>query len=185
VLSSELIIVVVIALIVVVGILAFVYVQRKRSEQLQARFGPEYERAVRQQGDPRRAEAVLLDREERVEKYRIRELDPAERERFATEWRYVQQRFVDDPRQAVIEADSLVSLVMQARGYPMMEFDQRADDLSVDHPLVVENYRVAHGIALRHQRGQASTEDLRQAMIHYRSLFDDLLVKKQPSREAA
>lgn len=114
----------------------------------------------------------------RVEKFPIRELAVDERERFVTEWRVVQSRFVDDPKGAVREADELVSRLMQARGYPMSDFEQRAADISVDHPRVVDNYRAAHMIALRHRKGEATTEDLRSAIIYYRSLFDELLQTK-------
>jgi hypothetical protein len=110
-----------------------------------------------------------------VEKFSIRPLGAAERERFISEWRSVQSRFVDDPKGAVTEADKLVIRVMQARGYPMSDFEQRAADISVDHPQVVDNYRAAHEIALRHRRGESTTEDLRNAMLYYRSLFEDLL----------
>jgi hypothetical protein len=117
----------------------------------------------------------LADREERVEKLNIRDLDLGERERFSKQWESLQSRFVDSPKGAVAEADDLVSSVMKARGYPLSDFDQRAADISVDHPRVVENYRSAHGIALRVGKDQATTEDLRTAMIHYRSLFEDLV----------
>ncbi|MGA9542787.1 MAG: hypothetical protein WBQ85_04425, partial [Candidatus Sulfotelmatobacter sp.] len=119
--------------------------------------------------------AKLVDREERVEKLNIRDLDLGERERFSKQWESVQSRFVDSPKGAVAEADDLVSSVMKARGYPVSDFDQRAADISVDHPRVVENYRSAHGIALRVGKDQATTEDLRTAMIHYRSLFEELV----------
>jgi hypothetical protein len=118
---------------------------------------------------------VLLQRKERVEKFTIRELGTAERERFVTEWRTVQARFVDDPQGSVSAADTLVTRVMEARGYPMSNFEQRAADISVDHPQVVDNYRATHEIALRHRRGEATTEDLRKAIVYYRTLFDELL----------
>jgi hypothetical protein len=141
---------------------------------LRRRFGPEYDRAVQERG-PQQAETVLLEREKRVREFPIRELAADERERFVTEWRIVQSRFVDDPRAAVAEADLLVDRLMQARGYPTSDFEQQAADISVSHPQVVGNYRAAHQIAVRHRQGQASTEDLRNAIIYYRSLFDDLL----------
>jgi len=121
------------------------------------------------------AEAKLLDREKRVEKLNIRELEPAERERFLERWKSVQSHFVDSPKEAVTEADDLVSSVMQSRGYPVSDFEQRAADISVDHPRVTENYRAAHAIELRLRKGEANTEDLRTAMIHYRSLFEELV----------
>lgn len=160
--------------VVVVLILAFVFLRKRRTENLRKRFGPEYERTVHEIG-PRRAESNLREREKRVEKFPIRALSVSERQHFLAEWRAVQSRFVDDPRGAAEDADALVNKVMQERGYPMSDFEQRAADISVDHPRVVDNYRAAHDIAQRQKRGEASTEDLRSALIYYRSLFDDLL----------
>src|ERR1700684_1134257 len=163
--------------ILVIAVLAWMYVQERRSTtaSLRQKFGPEYEGAVHQQGSERKAEAKLADRQERVEKLNIRELDPLERERFSKQWVSIQSRFVDSPKGAVAEADDLVSSLMKTRGYPVSDFDQRAADISVDHPRVVENYRSAHEIALRVGKNGASTEDLRTAMIHYRSLFEELV----------
>jgi FtsZ-interacting cell division protein ZipA len=167
---------IVIAAVVIVGLLLIGWFisRRRRTELLRDRFGPEYERAVREIG-PIRAEATLLERAKRVEKFSLRQLTSDEHERFVAEWRTVQTRFVDAPREAVNQADRLVDLLMAARGYPVTDFEQRAADLSVDHPRVVENYRAAHQIALRHRRGEATTEDLRKAVLYYRSLFEDLL----------
>ena len=155
-------------------LIAWVLVRKQRTASLRSRFGAEYDRTVRESG-PQRAESVLLERERRVQKFSIRELSAEERETFVSEWRAVQSRFVDDPQAAVGEADLLVDRLMQARGYPMTDFEQRTADISVSHPRVVDNYRAAHEIAVRHREGQASTEDLRNALIYYRSLFDDLL----------
>jgi hypothetical protein len=168
---------VVIAATLVLAALAWLYVRRRRTTTaaLRQRFGPEYERALREQGSERRAEAHLANREKRVEELKIRDLDPTERERFSGQWHALQSRFVDDPKGAVTEADTLVSSVMQTRGYPVADFNQRAADVSVDHPRVVTNYRSAHEVALRLGKGEASTEDLRTAMIHYRSLFEELV----------
>jgi len=130
---------------------------------------------VGEHGSERQAEAQLAAREKRVEKLKIHDLDPATREQFSRQWQALQSRFVDDPKGAVTEADALVSTVMQARGYPVAEFNQRAADISVEHPRVVANYRSAHEIALRLGKGEASTEDLRTAMINYRSLFEELV----------
>jgi hypothetical protein len=179
--DPKIVIVVVVAIVVVLAV-AWVFVRRRRTEGLRRRFGPEYERTVREHGAGR-AESVLVKREKRVEKFPIRELAADEREHFVTEWRIVQSRFVDDPKRAVTEADALVSRLMQVRGYPMSDFEQRAADLSVDHPHVVDDYRAAHEIALRHRKGQASTEDLRNAIIYYRSLFDELLQPKSAGNE--
>lgn len=161
-------------IIVALIVIAWAIARKRRTEALRRRFGPEYERTVREQG-PGKAETVLLERKQRVEKFSVRTLGAAERERFISEWRGLQTRFVDDPKGAVTDADKLVNKVMQARGYPMSDFEQRAADISVDHPQVVDSYRAAHEIALRHNRGEATTEDLRKAMLYYRSLFDDLL----------
>jgi FtsZ-interacting cell division protein ZipA len=165
--------VVVIAIVVVIAAL---FVERKRrSERLKQQFGPEYDRTLRQHGDASRAEAALLEREKRVEKFSIRALSPMDRDRYATEWANVQKRFVDDPSGAVTQAEKLVTAVMTARGYPMGDFEQRAADISVHYPGVVQNYRSAREITLRHSQGKSSTEDLRQSMVYFRSLFDELL----------
>jgi hypothetical protein len=163
--------------ILLIAVLAWLYVRRRRSTtaNLQKKFGPEYDRAVLAHGAGRKAESKLEDREKRVEKLNIRNLDPLEHERFSKRWEAVQSRFVDSPKGAVTEADDLVSSVMKARGYPVSDFEQRAADISVDHPRVVENYRSAHEIALRVGKDAATTEDLRTAMIHYRSLFEELV----------
>jgi hypothetical protein len=164
-------------LILIIAVFAWLYVQKHRSTTayLRKKFGPEYERAVREHGSERKGEAKLADREKRVEKLNIRDLDPMEHERFSKQWESVQSHFVDSPKGAVKEADDLVSFLMRARGYPISDFDQRAADISVDHPRVVENYRSAHDIALRVGKDEATTEDLRTAMIHYRSLFEELV----------
>ncbi len=163
--------------LVAVALAAWLYVRKQRSTTagLRQKFGPEYNRAVLAHGSERKAEAKLADREKRIEKLNIRDLDPAEHERYSKMWQAVQSRFVDSPKGAVAEADDLVSCVMKARGYPLTDFDQRAADISVDHPRVVENYRSAHEIALRVGKDAATTEDLRTAMIHYRSLFEELV----------
>ena len=149
---------------------------RTRTRKLRSRFGPEYDRVVSEQGSTLKAERELAHREKRVSNFNIRRLSDQESDQFAREWRSTQEKFVDDPRGAVAEADRLVHRTMKARGYPIGgEFDGRAADLSVDHPLVVEHYRAAHEIALRDERNGTSTEDLRLAMKHYRALFEDLL----------
>src|SRR5271167_2696136 len=158
--------------ILVIAVLGWLYVRKRRNTtaDLRKKFGPEYERAVLVHGSGRKAEAKLEGREKRVEKLNIRDLDPMEHERFLKRWESVQSRFVDSPKGAVAEADDLVSSVMKARGYPVSEFAQRAADISVDHPRVVENYRSAHQIAIRAGKEGSTTEELRTAMIHYRSL---------------
>jgi hypothetical protein len=167
-----------VAVILAVAVLAWLYMQRRHratTAKLRQRFGPEYERAVAEHGSEGRAEAQLAARETRVDKLKIRDLDPGERKHFSGQWQASQARFVDDPKGAVTEADVLVSSLMQARGYPVADFNQRAADMSVDHPQVVANYRSAHEIAVRLGRGDASTEDLRTATLHYRSLFEELV----------
>jgi FtsZ-interacting cell division protein ZipA len=170
---------VVIVVIVVIALLVagLLVMRQRRSQQLQEGFGPEYERTVEERGGDRRAaEAELQERRQRRDQFEVRELDPAARDRYGERWRAAQRRFVDEPGPAVGEADALVMEVMRDRGYPVAdEFEQRAADVSVDHPQVVEHYRAAHGISARATAGEASTEDLRQAMVHFRALFVDLL----------
>jgi hypothetical protein len=175
---AQMAIVIAVVLLVVVAIVAF-YLQRRRSQKLRERFGPEYERSVAESGDRRRAEAQLEKRTERVEKFHLRQLTPEDKARFTEEWDRVQAHFVDAPAGAVAEADQLLGDIMATCGYPMGDFEQRAADISVDHPIVTQNYRSAHEIAIRQASGQASTEDLRRAMIHYRALFEDLVNEKR------
>lgn len=163
------------AVILVLVVAGFLLLQRRRTDQLQSRFGSEYDRAVSEAGDKRKAEAELQQRERRVEKLAIRPLDAPQRERFIADWQSVQAEFVDSPENSIRDADILLQEVMEAKGYPVKDFDQVAADLSVDHPSVVEHFRVAHDIARRHERGQGNTEDLRNAMINYRALFDELV----------
>ncbi len=166
---------IIVAVVLVASGVAMWGFMRARSRKLQQRFGPEYDRALREMGCRWRAEQVLEKREKRVDQLQLRPLRHGDQERFAQHWRLVQADFVDDPRLAFSEADALVRDLMKARGYPQSDFEQRAADISVDHPLVAENYRAAYAIALRHARGEASTEDLRQAMVQYRILFEDLM----------
>jgi len=174
--TTQTALVIAVAVIVVAGIAGFFMYRKRRTEKLRTQFGgAEYANALAAGGSRRKAEAGLEDRADRVEALHIHTLAPGDRTRFVDSWRSIQGRFVDGPGGAVTEADQLLRDVMSARGYPVTEFDQRAADVSVDHPRVIENYRKAHEIALRQSRGQASTEDLRQAMIHYRTLFEDLV----------
>jgi hypothetical protein len=168
----------VIALVVIVatGIATLMVLRQRRSVRLRSKFGDaEYARSLKESGNRRQAEAALKERTERVASFHVRPIAPADRTRFEDTWRRIQARFVDGPTGAVAEADELLGLVMSARGYPVSDFEQRAADISVDHPLVMEHYRAAHEIALRQVMGQANTEDLRQAMIHYRTLFEELV----------
>jgi hypothetical protein len=170
--ETLLLVVVIVVLLAVVGWLLY---ERRRSTELRSTFGPEYERTVKDAGDRRTAESELRSREERVRALEIRPLPAADRDRYATEWREVQALFVDEPAAAIDDADELIGRVMQDRGYPVSDFDQRVADVSVDHPNVVEHYRAAHAIAERRDAVGTDTEDLRQAMVHYRALFEDLL----------
>ena len=170
------------ALLIVFGILIF---RQRTSKHLKQQFGPEYDRAVALHGDARRAEAVLITREKRVEKFALRPLPPSDRQRYAEDWAAIQRRFVDDPSNAVNQADSLVNTVMFARGYPLGEAEERAADISVNYSSLVENYRAARAVMLRHSQSQASTEDLRLAMVNFRSLFDELLESPTAQRLAS
>jgi hypothetical protein len=165
--------------VVALAVIAYLYWMKRRSLQLKQRFGPEYDRVVQAEGNVRKAEGALESRARERERLRIVPLSPSARTEFAGRWTQTQSRFVDDPAIAVSEADGLITEVMGARGYPMADFERQAELVSVDHPKVVQNYRIAHEIALRHGRGEASTEDLRRAMVHYRMLFDELLDDNQ------
>jgi hypothetical protein len=155
---------------------ALIIIGQRRTRELHQQFGPEYDRTVKSIKDRGRAEAELRKRAERVERLHIRPLAAEHRAHFEQSWQADQARFVDDPRGAVREADRLIADLMQFRGYPVADFAQRAADVSVDHPRVVDRYRMAHDIADRDLRGEATTEHLRNAMVHYRALFSDLLI---------
>jgi len=172
--------------IAIVAITALIFGRKRRSAKLRTQFGgAEYDRAMQEGGSRRHAEAGLDKRADRVESLHIRPLGPNDRARFMESWTKVQARFVDGPGGAVTEADQLLGDVMSTRGYPVSNFEQRAADISVDYPSVLENYRSAHEIALRQTRGQASTEELRQAMIHYRTLFDEMVSEPELARAKA
>jgi hypothetical protein len=173
-----------IALIAVV-VLIVAMARRARSESLRRRFGPEYERTLRKTGNRAAAERELADRQARVRKMNLAELPPGAKARYAEEWHNVQGRFVDEPREALVAADGLVISVMRDRGYPINTFDQQLADLSPDHPRVLDNYRAGRDITRRSERDAASTEDLRQAMVHYRALFEDLLADKTAKESAS
>jgi hypothetical protein len=179
--ENPLVIVLAIALVAAIGAAVWLYMRSRRTEHLQERFGPEYERTLAEHRDQRKAERELEQRAERVEHLNIRPLTPAERDRYVELWQSTQARFVDDPTGATEEADQLVGEVMAERGYPVGDFEQRAADVSVQHPRVVEHYRAAHAIAVQNARGDADTEELRQALVHYRALFEDLLETETPA----
>lgn len=173
--SSTLTLLVIAAAVVLLGIVLWAAMRRRHTNVLRDRFGDEYDRTLEAEGKRAKAEAVLEEREARVAKLDIRALTPAERDAAIGEWRDVKALFVDSPVEAVHHADRLLASIMKARGYPMADFDRRYEDLTVDHGEVARHYREGHEIALRHERGQASTEELRQAMIHFEALFDDLV----------
>jgi hypothetical protein len=173
--NTELILIVALV-VVVIAIAALLFLQKRRTAKLRTKFGDaEYTRAVEKSGNRKNAEAGLEGRAQRVDGLSIRPLSVADRTRFGEFWSGVQLRFIDGPAGAVSEADRLLGDIMSTRGYPVGDFEQRAADVSVSHPLVLENYRAAHEIALRQMQGQANTEDLRRAMVHYRTLFDELV----------
>jgi hypothetical protein len=180
--DTRILVLIVVAVVVLIVIAVLLIMRKRKSDQLKKHFGSEYGRVVLQHGDARHAEAVLVQREKRVEKFSIRPLPEGDQERYVQEWAGVQRRFVDDPSMAVTEADKLVSTVMAARGYPMADFEQRAADVSVNYPGVVQNYRSAREIVQRHGKGQSTTEDLRQAMVYFRSLFEELLDSPKPEK---
>ena len=171
-----------IGVVILLLLAAAVWLQmrKKESQTLEKRFGPEYDRAVEELGSRPKAEAELKARQKRVEQLHIAPLAPAEARRFSESWRVLQGRFVDNPKEVLVDADLLVRELMQKRGYPMGDFDRRAADISVDHPAVVDHYRAAHDIALRDRHGDVDTEGMRQAVIHLRALFAELLEVEEP-----
>jgi len=174
--STQLFVAVCVLVVVGIAVSAFIALRRSRTRKLRNRFGSEYDRAVVTHGSSRQAEAKLADRESLVEALDIRELGATERDRFITEWHSVQSRFVDYPKPAVAEADELVNALLEARGYPRASFEQRAADVSVNYPRVMDKYRLAHAITARTGGSAAATEELRSAMIQYRSIFDELVM---------
>ena len=173
--TTYIIITVVLVLVIVGVILGMVFARRRRSEQFHDKFGPEYDHTVQTMGGEKKAQTELEERQKHVEALDIRPLSASERERYLTDWTAVQSKFVDEPGQAIVAADRLIIEIMQLRAYPVSDFEQRAADISVAYPALVSNYRAAREIAIKNEQHQADTEELRQAMIHYRSLFDELL----------
>jgi hypothetical protein len=169
------IIVVVLVLVIVGAILGPIFARRKRSERFHNQFGPEYDRTVQTMGNEKKAQTELDERQKHVKALDIRPLSVSERERYLADWTAVQSKFVDEPGQAIVDADRLIIEVMQIRAYPVSDFEQRAADISVNYPALVSNYRAAREIAIKNKQHQADTEELRQAMIYYRSLFEELL----------
>ena len=182
--NTTMIAVVIVAIIAALAV-AWLVNQRRRQTHLRQRFGSEYDRTMAAVGTSGKAAAVLEAREKRVSTYHIRPLTEDERRRFSDAWQRTQAKFVDDPHAAVTEADALVTELMTTRGYPMADFDRRAEDLTVEHANVVDHYRAAREIVNRQANHEAATEDLRQALVHYRALFSDLLNGDQPTRRTA
>jgi len=176
-----------IAIVVALVVLGAIWfgIRARRSRGLKDRFGREYDRVAADAPTKREAESELRERERRRDEFEIRPLDPQVRDRYRAEWTEIQARFVDDPAGAVPDADRLIQAVMRERGYPVEDFDTRAADLSVDHPDVVEHYRAGHGLAVAHERGNASTEDLRHAVRHYRALFTELVESRDTAEATA
>ena len=159
-------------------ILGLIFAGRNRSKQLHDQFGTEYDHTVETMGNEKKAQTELNERRKHVETLDIRPLSVSERDRYLVDWTGVQSKFVDEPGQAIVEADRLIMEVMQVRNYPVSDFEQRAADISVKYPALVTNYRAARAIAVKNEQKQADTEELRQAMIYYRSLFDELLASE-------
>ncbi len=175
----------VVVVLVLVALAAWYFFQKKQSDRLQQRFGPEYARTVDARGSRAKAESELKAREARVKKLTLVPLSPSDAARFSQAWTSLQAGFIDNPQGVVAQADLLVRELMTARGYPVADFEDRAGDISVDHPAVVENYRAAQFIAARDARGQATTEELRNAVVHYRVLFNELLEVRNDAPPAA
>jgi hypothetical protein len=178
-------ILIIVVAILVVALLLWMRFRKEHTKRLRARFGPEYDRTIEQHGSAAKAERDLEKRENRMRGVTIRSLTPGERDQFSDRWQLLQSRFVDDPSAAIRDAERLIVEIMTARGYPMLDFEGRAEDLSVDHPVVVSNYRLAHSIAAKQANGAASTEELRQAVVCYRDLYEELLERPLASRVPA
>jgi len=173
-------IILIVVLVLVVGVvLALVYSSRnRRSSRLQDKFGSEYDHTVQAMGGKKKAQKELEERQKHVNTLEIHPLSPSERAHYLTDWAVVQSKFVDQPGEAIGNADRLINEVMQSRGYPVADFEQRAADISVNYPTLVSNYRAARAIAIKNEQHKADTEELRQAMIYYRSLFDELVLSE-------
>jgi hypothetical protein len=178
--DRELVLVLLVLVVAAVAIVVFLWYRKRHTAKLRDRFGPEYDRTVDATGNQRKAENELISRSKRVEKLEIHPLTAEQKGRYTETWKSTQARFVDEPSQAVNEADDLVKEVMSARGYPVGDFEQRTADISVHHPRVVGNYRIARDIAIKNRKGESTTEDLRQALVAYRELFVDLLEEETP-----
>ena len=181
--TTSILLAVVLVLVIIGAILIVVSARRRRTKRYHDQFGTEYDRTVQTMGDEKKAQTELDERQKHVKALDIRPLSVSERERYLADWTAVQSKFVDEPGQAIVDADRLIIEVMQVRAYPVSDFDQRAADISVNYPALVSNYRAAREIAIKNEQHSANTEELRLAMIHYRSLFDDLLKEETVSTE--
>jgi uncharacterized protein YneF (UPF0154 family) len=181
--NTYIIIIVVLVLVILGLILGSIFSRRQRSKRYSAKFGPDYDHTVKTMGNEKKAQTEMDERQKHVDTLNIRSLSLSEREKYLAEWKAVQVKFIDQPGPATVEADHLIMEVMQLRNYPVSDFDQRAADISINYPELVSNYRLARAIAIKNEQHQADTEELRQALVHYRALFNELLVTEQVSPE--
>ena len=182
--DTKYIIIAVVLVLVLLGlILGAIFSRRQRSKRYQNKFGPDYDHTVKSMGNAKKAQTEMDERQKHVETLNIRPLSFSERERYLAEWKAVQAKFIDQPGPATVEADHLIMEVMQLRNYPVSDFEQRAADISINYPDLVSNYRLARAIAIKNEQHQADTEELRQALVHYRALFNELLITEQVSPE--
>jgi hypothetical protein len=177
--NTYIIIIVVLVLVVLGLILGSVFSKRQRSKRYQKKFGPDYDATATSMGSQTKAQKEMDDRKKHVDSLDIRSLSLSEREKYLSEWKAVQAKFIDQPGPATVEADHLIMEVMQLRNYPVSDFDQRAADISINYPEFVSNYRLARAIAIKNEQHKADTEELRQALVHYRALFNELLVTEE------
>ena len=182
--DTKYIIALVVLVLVILGvILVSIFTRRQRSKRYSDKYGPDYGHTVKTMGNEKKAQTEMDERQKHVETLNIRSLSLSERERYLTEWKAVQAKFIDQPGPATVEADHLIMEVMQLRNYPVSEFEQRAADISINYPELVSNYRLARAIAIKNEQHQADTEELRQALVYYRSLFNELLITEAVSPE--
>ncbi|MGA2489794.1 MAG: hypothetical protein ABSF99_06350 [Anaerolineales bacterium] len=181
--TTYIIIAVVLVLVILGAILGSIFARRQRSKRYSDKYGPDYGHTVKTMGNEKKAQTEMDERQKHVETLNIRSLSLSERERYLAEWKAVQSKFIDQPGPATVEADHLIMEVMQLRNYPVSEFEQRAADISINYPELVSNYRLARAIAIKNERHQADTEELRQALVYYRSLFNELLITDTVSPE--
>ena len=180
------IIIIVVLVLVVLGLLlALIFSRRQRSKRYTAKYGADYDHTVKTMGSQTKAQTEMDQRQKHVDSLDIRSLSLPEREKYLAEWKAVQTKFIDQPGPATVEADHLIMEVMQSRNYPVADFEQRAADISINYPDLVSNYRLARAIAIKNEQHKADTEELRQALVHYRALFNELLVTEEVVPEKA